>query len=141
MRLGDPEAQCLLTLLESDLGLALLACATGRLAEAAWRLSEAASVAIVLAAPGYPGKPMTGETIGGLDVAPAAGVRVFQAGTRAAAGGIVSDGGRVITVQACGHDLAAARSAAYEAVGRIDWPGAVFRRDIGLRSLASSPGA
>ncbi len=141
VRLGDPEAQCLLPLLESDLGLALLACATGRLAEVGWRLSEAASVAIVLAAPGYPGTPVTGEAIGGLDVAPAAGVHVFQAGTRAAAGGIVSDGGRVITVQACGHDLATARIAAYEAVGRINWPGAVFRRDIGLRSLASSPGA
>ncbi len=142
VRLGDPEAQCLLPLLETDLGGALLACATGRLGEVAWRLADAASVAIVLAAAGYPGAPVTGEAIGGLDAPQADGVHVFQAGTRAAAaGGIVSSGGRVLTVQACGHDLAAARCAAYEAVSRIDWPGAIFRRDIGLRSLASSPGA
>ena len=152
VRLGDPEAQCLLPLLETDLAVALLACAAGRLGTAAWRLADAASVAIVLAAPGYPDAAVTGETIGRLDVAQVDGVpvdgvhvdgvHVFHAGTRAAADGtIVSAGGRVLTVQARGHDLAGARRAAYEAVSRIDWPSAVFRRDIGLRSLASSLGA
>ena len=137
VRLGDPEAQCLLPLLRSDLGRALAACAAGRLAEAAWTLADAASVAIVLAAPGYPGRAVTGETIGGLDDACARpGVRVFQAATaRARDGRLVSAGGRVLTVQATGVDLATARDAAYRAVGLLDWDGAQYRRDIGLRSL------
>ena len=141
VRLGDPEAQCLLPLVRSDLAAALLACATGRLQDAAWSLSEEASCAVVLAAPGYPDTPVRGGAIGGLDAAEALPlVRVFQAGTSVNDGQLVADGGRVLTVQASGPDLALARDAAYAGVARIEWPDAVFRRDIGERALTRAAG-
>lgn len=146
VRLGDPEAQCLLPLLEGDLGEALMGCATGALGaggpwQIGWRLADAASVAVVLASPGYPGTPVTGERIEGLEAAALpAGARIFHSGTRAEDGAILSAGGRVLTVQARAPDLAAARRLAYEAIGHVRWPNAVFRRDIGRRSLAPAGG-
>ncbi len=137
VRLGDPEAQCLLPLLRSDLAAALMACATGRLREAPWQLSGDASAAIVLAAPGYPGTPRAGDRIGGIDEAASLPlVRVFHGGTSREGDAVTSSGGRVLTVQASGPDLSLARDAAYAGVALIDWPGALFRRDIGRRALA-----
>ena len=138
VRFGDPEAQCLLPLLRSDLALALKACTDGTLAAAPWRLADAASIAVVLAAPGYPGTIRTNDAIGGIEAASghAEDVRVFQAGTRRdAAGTIVSAGGRVLAVQATAPTLRAARDLVYGAVERLAWPGALFRRDIGARSI------
>ena len=136
VRFGDPEAQCLLPLLRSDLALALKACTDGTLSAAPWTLADEASVAVVLAAPGYPGTIRTGDAIGGIETAAGDGVRVFQAATRRDAdGGIVTAGGRVLAVQATAPTLRAARDAAYGAVARVAWPGALFRRDIGARSI------
>ncbi|MBS0562172.1 MAG: phosphoribosylamine--glycine ligase, partial [Proteobacteria bacterium] len=89
---------------------------------------------------GYPDKPETGTPIGGLEAAASVpNARVFHAGTaRGADGGIVSAGGRVLTVCATGTDLRAARDAAYAAARAIDWPGGFFRRDIGWRALTVS---
>jgi phosphoribosylamine--glycine ligase len=129
VRLGDPEAQCLLPLLRSDLAAAMMACATGRLREAPWQLSDEASVCVVLAAPGYPDAPRLGDR---LERVPAG---TFQGGTRVADGALVSAGGRVLTVQASAPDLGLARDAAYAGVAKAAWPGAVYRRDIGSRSL------
>ncbi len=136
VRLGDPEAQCLLPLVRSDLAAALLACATGRLAGAPWSLADDASCAVVLAAPGYPGSPVRGGTIAGLAAAEALPlVRIFHAGTIRDGEHLRADGGRVLTVQASGPDLALARDAAYAGIARIRWPEAVYRRDIGARAL------
>ena len=128
VRLGDPEAQCLLPLLRSDLAAALMACAAGRLRDAPWQLADEASAAIVLAAPGYPDAPRQSAPLGGIaDAERLPLVRVFHGGP-----------GRVLTVQASGPDLSLARDAAYAGVARIDWPDAVFRRDIGARALGDT---
>ena len=124
VRLGDPEAQCLLPLLRSDLAAALMACATGRLGDAPWQLADEASAAIVLAAPGYPDTPRASVPAGIAAAESMPLVHVFRGGA-----------GRVLTVQASGPDLSLARDAAYAGVAKIDWPEAVFRRDIGARSL------
>ncbi|SEA67432.1 phosphoribosylamine--glycine ligase [Rubrimonas cliftonensis] len=135
-RFGDPEAQVLMLRLESDLLPLLLAAATGRLDEAprpAWR--DAAVVAVVMAARGYPGACARGEAIDGLSDAEAAGATVFHAGTRVEDGRWLSDGGRVLSVCAEGGTVAEARRRAYAALDRIDWPGGFARRDIGWRAL------
>ncbi len=67
---------------------------------------------------------------------------MFQAATAARRGGaLVADGGRVLTVVATAPDLAAARDAAYAGVAAIEWPDAVWRRDIGVRALARAMAA
>ncbi len=136
VRFGDPECQALVLRLRSDLLAALLAACDGELADFDLRWSDRASIAVVVAARGYPGTPARGGAIGGLDrAASIPGVRVFHAGTDLRGDRLVANGGRVLTVAAAGDDLAAARNAAYAAIAEIDWPDGFCRRDIGWRAL------
>ena len=132
VRFGDPECQVLMARLASDLVPALVAACDGALNRISLRWRDDAAVVVVMAADGYPDQPVTGTLIAGLDGAEQGrGVLVFHAGTRAAEGGIVAAGGRVLGVTATGATVAAARTAAYGAVDAIDWPGGWCRRDIG----------
>jgi phosphoribosylamine---glycine ligase len=136
-RLGDPECQALLLRLRSDILPALLAAYDGELAHFDLRWDEAASVAVVVAARGYPEAPRRGGAIEGLERAAALpGVRVFQAGTgRDADGRLIAAGGRVLTVCGTGASVGAARDAAYAGVDAIAFPDGFCRRDIGARAL------
>ena len=90
-----------------------------------------------MAARGYPGEPLRGSKIEGIEDADAlAGVVVLHGGTREVDGAIFADGGRVLTVAALGSDLANACEQAYVAVDRIKWPEGFFRRDIGRHAIA-----
>ena len=136
-RFGDPETQVVLALLETPLAELLLAAATERLAgfgPLRWR--PGAAVTVVLAAPGYPESPKTGDAISGLeDAAGVDGVDVHHAGTRQEGSEVVSAGGRVLSVTAVGADLASARDSAYTALDRISLPGGHARTDIALRAV------
>jgi phosphoribosylamine---glycine ligase len=136
-RFGDPECQVLMLRLETDLLALLLACAQGRLDEVSVRWSADFALAVVMAAKGYPGEPLKGSRIAGVDAAAALpGVTVFHAGTRTdAAGRLVANGGRVLNVSATGRTVAEARARAYAAVDAIDWPEGFCRRDIAWRAL------
>ena len=135
-RFGDPETQVLLPRLESDLLDLLEATIDGRLAEVEAKWSPQSAVCVVLASGGYPSSYATGKAIDGLDAA-ARTATVFHAGTRPENGHIVTAGGRVLGVTAMADDLAAARARAYEAVGKIHFEGAHFRRDIGAKGLGA----
>jgi phosphoribosylamine--glycine ligase len=137
VRFGDPECQALLPRLMSDLLPALQAAYDGELENFDLRWNDIASIAVVLAARGYPEAPERGSEIRGLDLAAAMpGVQVFHAGTEADSGGHVrAAGGRVLNVCATGADVRAARDAAYAAVRLIDWPEGFCRHDIGWRAL------
>jgi phosphoribosylamine--glycine ligase/phosphoribosylaminoimidazole synthetase len=140
-RFGDPEAQTLLPLLETPLRDVALACVEGRLDELPVRWRNETSCTVVLAARGYPEKPVAGDKIAGLDRAAAhTDVRLCHAGTAVADGSIVTSGGRVLSVTALGSDLTEARRRAYETVCDITFPGCQFRRDIGWRELARTAG-
>jgi phosphoribosylamine---glycine ligase len=131
-RFGDPETQPILMRLAGDLVPALLAAARGDLSGVTLTVDPRAAVGVVLAAEGYPGKVATGDAVDGLDAALPPDVQVFQAGTRAGPdGGVVTAGGRVLTVCALGSDRADAAARAYRAVEGIHFRGAQFRRDIG----------
>ena len=138
-RFGDPETQVVLARLVSPLAQLLFAAATGTLGALpplAWR--EGTAVTVVIASKGYPENPVTGDLIRGLDEAGAIeGVTVLHAGTRATADGIVSAGGRVLSVTAQGESLALARSSAYAAVDLISIDGAQHRSDIALTAALS----
>jgi phosphoribosylamine--glycine ligase len=131
-RFGDPETEVVLPLLETPLAGLLLAAATGRLAEhppLRWR--DGAAVTVVVAAPGYPESPRTGDPVTGAD-----GEGVLHAGTALSAdGAVVSAGGRVLAVTATGPDLAAARQTAYERVAAVRLAGAHWRTDIALAAV------
>jgi phosphoribosylamine---glycine ligase len=137
VRFGDPECQALLPRMKSDLLPALQAACDGELRDFDLRWNDQASVAVVMAARGYPDAPERGSAIRGLDEAEARpGVMVFHAGTEVAPDGmIVASGGRVLTVCATASDLRQARERAYAGVDAVVWPEGFCRRDIGARAL------
>lgn len=162
-RLGDPETQAVLPLVDVDLlELVEAAChgqlggmravadqgedsgartspSPGRSGQAPAVGSDAAlngvscqlhSTCVVMASPGYPGPPKTGIQISIPDPLPA-GVTLFHAGTALDDGQLVSAGGRVLDVVAVASSAAESRQLAYDAVERIGFEGAHYRRDIG----------
>jgi phosphoribosylamine--glycine ligase len=135
VRFGDPEAQVLMLRLKSDLLPALIAVAEGRLAGLSLDWHDDAALCVVMASKGYPGAYQKGSEITGLDAAGAEpNVEIFHAGTRRDGGRIVADGGRVLGVTARGRSIAEAKSRAYAAIDKIDWPQGFCRRDIGRRA-------
>ncbi len=135
-RFGDPETQVVLPLLESDLAEIMLACATGTLDQADVAWSDKAAVCVVMASGGYPESYETGKVITGLAEADAQeNTVVFHAGTKNAAGSIVTAGGRVLSVTAVDDNIRAARDRAYAAVENIKFDGAFYRKDIAWRAL------
>jgi phosphoribosylamine--glycine ligase len=153
-RFGDPEAQVILPLLDSDLLEVAEACADGRLAEVAVRWKAGAAACVVLASEGYPGKYASGREIRGLG-ADEADVIVFHAATQQAGDNVVTAGGRVLAVTGLSllasgdglpmenHEatgaLAVALRKAYARIHRIHFDGMQYRKDIGWRALDRQP--
>lgn len=107
----------------------------GQLAQVKLSWKPQAALTVVMAAKGYPGAYKKGTPINNIEAATTA--TVFHAGTSTdASGQLVANGGRVLGVTALGADVAAAQAAAYEAVGKIDWEDAYYRKDIGWRAVA-----
>ena len=134
-RFGDPETQAILPRLEGDLLELLAGAAAGRLEAPAPAAAPTAAVTVVLASAGYPEAPQSGVPISGLAEAEATGALVFHAGTALRDGRVRSAGGRVLTVTGTGTSTSEARELAYEAIGRIDFPGAQFRSDIAAKRV------
>ncbi|XP_051799507.1 trifunctional purine biosynthetic protein adenosine-3 [Acanthochromis polyacanthus] len=136
-RFGDPECQVLLPLLQSDLYEVILNTMSGKLASSApvWH-QDSSAVTVVMASAGYPGSYQKGVPITGLTQLQDLGLQVFHAGTALKEGGVVSSGGRVLTVTAVRSSLETALQAANRGVAAVGFPGAVYRRDIGHRASA-----
>ena len=136
VRFGDPECQVLMMRLGAQAMDLMQAAADGRLADAQVQWADDHAMTVVMAAKGYPGSYAKGEAIGGLDGLPETSHEMcFHAGTSRAEGKFLSAGGRVLNLTARGATLAEARDRAYAMADAIDWPGGVFRRDIGWRAL------
>jgi phosphoribosylamine---glycine ligase len=131
VRFGDPEAQVVLPRWGEDVAQCLAGAAAGSL-QTQPSFGDEAAVSVVCATQGYPQAPRTGDVITGWrDAAAVPGVRVFCAGVGSDdAGQLLTAGGRVLSVTALGATVADARVRAYEAVGKVSWPGMHVRSDI-----------
>ena len=140
-RFGDPETQVVLDRLATPLAGVLAAAADGDLPRASQpRWSAGAAVTVVIAAEGYPAKPVTGDRIEGIDEAQQIpGAYLLHAGTVIQDGTLRSAGGRVLNVVATGHDIAEARAAAYAAAARVRLRGGWYRSDIAAQSRPAAP--
>ena len=130
-RLGDPETQVVLPLLEGDLLPVLQACAEGNISQCDVKWSHEACVGVVLVSGGYPGDYRRALPINGLEDMDD-DILVFHAGTSLSGtdGNLVTDGGRVLTVVGRGDNLPAARRRAYANIDRISFDDSYYRRDI-----------
>jgi phosphoribosylamine--glycine ligase len=130
-RFGDPETQSVVSLLRSPLAGLFMAAAVGKLdAHPPLEWADGYAVTVVIAAEGYPGRPRTGDVIGGTEAE-----GVLHAGTRRREdGAVVSTGGRVLSVVGTGATLADARTDAYQRVSGVHLTGSHHRTDIALKA-------
>ncbi|MCH2277606.1 MAG: phosphoribosylamine--glycine ligase [Vicinamibacterales bacterium] len=136
VRFGDPEAQVVLPLVAEDLTPLLVAAAQGRLSGRGCVLRTEPHVGVVAASGGYPGSHSIGLPITGIEAAAAQeNVLVFHASTKRTDAGIVTAGGRVLTVVGRGATFAAAIDLAYAAAALIKFDGMHIRTDIGRMAL------
>ena len=131
-RFGDPEAQVVLTLLDSDLVDIVNAVIDEKLDQVDIKWSKDNAACIVMASGGYPEAYKKGIEMDGFDEnGQVDGAVVFHAGTKFENGKFYTNGGRVIGVTAKGETLEKALDNAYAAVEKISFDGAHYRKDIG----------
>jgi len=136
VRFGDPETQPILMRLKSDLLEVCMAVCEKRLDDVTLVWDERPAVCVVMASGGYPGSYEKGKVITGLEQAEAESeVAVFHAGTKKSNGDVVTNGGRVLGVTAVAETIEAAQKKAYEAVEKIHFEGAYYRRDIADKAI------
>ena len=131
-RFGDPEAQVVLPLLESDLLEVMQAVTEERLAEQEVKFSSGAACCVVMASDGYPKKYEKGYEITIEDIVKD---YVYVAGAKIVDGKLLTDGGRVLGVIAKGDDIAKAIDAAYKNVDFVHFDNQYYRSDIGQKAL------
>jgi len=137
VRLGDPETQAMLTLVEEPLLPLLVAGAAGELRQSSVTIGRDCVVGVVIASRGYPESAESGQVISGVEAAEAIpGVAVYHAGTARRDGHLVTSGGRVLTVAGRAPNFADAITRAYAGVREISFDGMQYRRDIGRKALA-----
>ena len=135
-RFGDPETQALIMRLDTDILDLFNAAIDGTAASLKIKMKPGASVCIIAASGGYPGKYPSGKIISGLAPSSDLDVFVFHSGTALKDGATVTAGGRVLGITAAAADLKTALQKAYAELNKISFEGMQFRRDIGHRALA-----
>ncbi|MCL4361764.1 phosphoribosylamine--glycine ligase [Candidatus Dependentiae bacterium] len=130
-RLGDPEAQVILSRLKTDFVELCLATEDKKLKEKNIEWDERCAVGVVLASKGYPIISHVGDKIEGLTNL-VENTKIFHAATKIKKDNCVTNGGRVLCCTALGDTLIAARQSAYELVSKLYWPGMLYRTDIGM---------
>jgi phosphoribosylamine--glycine ligase len=129
VRFGDPETQAVLPLLGSDLSELCARAALGQSMPDDVEVMKGACTCVVLASGGYPSSYERGYPVSGTD--DVEGATVFHAGTAIKDGGLVTAGGRVLSVAAVSHDLGSSMEKAYQELKKIKFRDCYFRTDIG----------
>lgn len=130
-RFGDPEAQVVLPRMKNDLLSVMNAVIDGKLSDITLEWDDMSAVCVVMASGGYPGNYEKGIVIDGTESVQDA--IVFHAGTDKKDRHYVTNGGRVLGVTALGSDIQQARQKAYAEVEKINFTGAQYRKDIGIK--------
>ena len=133
-RMGDPETQPIMARLKTDLVGVMEHAVNGTLDQVELEWDRRTALGVVMAAAGYPDAPRKGDAITGIP-AETADCVTFHAGTANTGGKLTTSGGRVLCVVGLGDSVRIAQKNAYDAVDRIHFDGAQFRRDIGWRAL------
>jgi phosphoribosylamine---glycine ligase len=134
-RFGDPETEAILLRLETDILDLFNASIDGTVNELTITMRPGASVCVIAASGGYPGKYTSGKSINGLPDESTEDVVVFHSGTVLKDNQIVTAGGRVLAISAVAPDLRSALDKAYTELAKVSFDGMQFRRDIGRRAL------
>lgn len=139
VRLGDPETQAVLPLLDSDFAELCRAITGGTLASFPLKWKSGCVCAPVAVSAGYPGAYATGKAIRvDEQKVRGAGGKIFFAGAVQKDGGLYTSGGRVLACAASGETPQEAAQHAYAAMDGVRFDGMFFRKDIGAPGAAVS---
>ena len=140
VRLGDPEAQVTIPLIDSDFGILLRSAAEGRIAEIDVTFKKMYSSTVVLASEGYPGEAILNRPIIGwdsiVDEGQISGFTHIAGASIDKEGQLLSSGGRVLSTTGVAPTLQGALSASYQIIEGIELQGSHYRSDIGFRALS-----
>lgn len=128
VRMGDPETQVVLPLMESSFFDIIEAAIEGKLSKDMVKFKNNTACCVIGSSKGYPGKYEKGELITGVDNC---SEKVFIAGAEAIYNKLITSGGRVLGITALGNDLAEARKKAYKGLSQVNFNGMCYRKDIG----------
>lgn len=134
-RFGDPETQVVLPRLKTDIMDIFEAINTETLSDLDIQWDDRACTCVIMASGGYPKSYPKGLEISGLENGQLDGVTVYHAGTAIKDGKLVTSGGRVLGVTALGDTLEDALKKSYDAVDKIKFENAHYRKDIGQKAL------
>lgn len=131
-RFGDPETEVILPNLKSPLLDVIEAVVRQESYSVEW--IDGYTMGVVIAAEGYPDRPITGQVLSGFESLPK-DVLVFHAGTTKKGGQVVGSGGRLLVVTVTKPTLLEAKTAVYAAISQLDLPKTFYRSDIGARAF------
>ena len=133
-RFGDPETQPILFRLESSLVKLCLSAINDDLDAYQIKWNEKHSCGVVIASNGYPESYESNKEVN-IEESEDTEIKLFHAGTKMQDDKIFTNGGRVFCATALGNDLKEAQKKAYNLVGKVNFDGAYFRKDIGYKGI------
>ena len=134
VRMGDPECQTILPLLETDLGKIILACCEKKLLNIQIKWKEKKSVCIVLCSNGYPDEYKKNVRINQIkNISINNYEYLFHAGTKIENGEYLSTGGRVLNVTVTSENFKKSKEKAVKILNKLDWNEGFFRKDIAYK--------
>ena len=134
VRMGDPECQTILPILETDFGQIILACCNQKLEKLKIKWKEKKSICIVLCSNGYPGEYKKNVSINQIkNIELIDDEYVFHAGTKIEDGKFLANGGRVLNVVVVSENFKKSKEQALKILNNIDWKEGFFRKDIAYK--------
>ena len=128
MRLGDPETQVIMPLLENNLLDTINDCLDGK--EINLKFSDKKAVCLVIASGGYPRDFEQGLEI--RDLEKVKNSEIFFAGATYQGDKVITNGGRVLNLVATGDTYEEARQKVYQDAPAVNFDYAYYRQDIGI---------
>ena len=136
VRMGDPECQTILPLLENDLSEIFFDCCVGKLSEKKIKLSNKESICIVLCSKGYPDDYKKNSEISKLNkLSLKDNEYIYHAGTKLKDNKILNSGGRVLNFVSTSNNLKESRDDLIKLIKRLDWENGFFRKDIAYKVI------